>query len=177
MNKQTLLIAGIIFAAALLALGVLLVLPPPPSAKPLSETEKPEPATAASSLGSGSSLVGTAKTKTVEPLAAATPSSSAAAPASALPLTSKEAILVEIDDAIVTYAPEGVALIGPHVSSNDPDIRAAAIEGLKQLDEPEGAKLLRRLAQKATNLRDRSELIEAAQFIELPPIRFEPVQP
>jgi len=177
MNKQTLLIAGIIFAAALLALGVLLVLPPPPSAKPLSETEKPEPATAASSLGSGSSLVGTAKTKTVEPLAAATPSSSAAAPASAPPLTQKEAILVEIDDAIVTYSPEGVGIITPYLSNSDRELRSAAVEGLKQLGEPEGAKVLRRMARSVTDPRTRQEFLEAAEFIELPPVEVEWVQP
>ena len=177
MNKRNFLVAGIIFAAALLALGVLLVPQPPPSAKPLSETGKPEPATVASSLDSGSSLVGTTKTKSVEPIAAATPSSSAAAPSSAPPLTQKEAILVEIDDAIVTYGPEGVAIIGPHLSSSDSDIRAAAIEGLKQLGEADGAKLLRKMAGKAATPRDRMELLEAAEFIELPPLQVDWVQP
>ena len=178
MNKQTLFIAGIFVAAALLALALLFVQQPPlPGVKPLSETGKPMPAKAASAFGSGSSLVGTTKTRIVEPLAASTSPNSAIASASAPPLTAKEAILVEIDDAIATYAPEGVAVIGPHVSSSDSDIRAAAIEGLKQLGEADGAKLLRKMAGRAATPRDRMELLEAAEFIELPPLQVDWVQP
>ncbi len=91
--------------------------------------------------------------------------------------TPSEVILGRIDDAIVSYSPEGVGMIAPYLSSRDPEVRDAAIEGLMQLGEPSGAELLRKAARSAANTRERNQLLEAAAFIDLPPVQLEIVDP
>jgi hypothetical protein len=81
----------------------------------------------------------------------------------------KNQILLGIDDSISTYSEEGVDQITPLLASPDPEIREAAIEGMKQLSLPKAAAVLREVAAKGTTSpADRAAMLEAADFIDLP---------
>lgn len=178
MKRELLLPAAIV----LVALGVLVfvIAGPGPKTVDVASSDLPAPTEVAGSHHSfaegGNQPQGVAANNV-----SSSPQSPAVSSAQVAPNTStespKEVVLATIDDAIVMYSPAAVGMIAPHVSSKDPQIRDAAIEGLKQLGEPDGAKLLRRLAQSATDPRDRRELLDAAEFIELPPVQLEDIQP
>jgi hypothetical protein len=176
MNKKFLL--PVLLVAAALAVAVFVITGPSPvggdlAVEPDDEVASGEPNYSsldgdvsydAGSTGSAQQSAGTALPSS--------PLSSIATPANPT-----EVVLERIDDAIVMYEPEAVGIIAPYLSSRDPDIRDAAIEGLKQLGEPSGATLLRKAARAAKTSRERAELLEAAAFIELPPLEVEVVQP
>lgn len=82
-----------------------------------------------------------------------------------------------IENAVITYSPEAVNSIVPMLSSADPEIRDAAIEGLVQLGEKRGADALRRAARTAKTPQEKARMLKAADFIELPPVQLEWVQP
>jgi hypothetical protein len=176
MKKETLIPLVMILVALVIACFVLLGPGPQVSdASIASAPEESKPVTRDNAFGDSGVAGGVASLKVTN-----SPSQDSAAtlagPATAQTSSPAEIVLGKIDDAIVTYSPEGVGVIAPYLSSGDPEIRAAAIEGLKQLDEPEGAKVLRRAAGSSTNPRDKKELLEAAEFIELPPVQVEWVQ-
>lgn len=76
-----------------------------------------------------------------------------------------------IDDAVVTYSPEGLKVLGPLLADPDPAIRAATVEGIIQLGERRGAEVLRRAAQTTRNPKEQARMIQAAEFLELPEYR------
>ena len=76
-----------------------------------------------------------------------------------------------IFEAVSTYSPAGVIQIKPMLQSPDEQIRSSAIEGMRQIGLPEAAAALREAAQRGTTRQeDREEMLEAAEFIELPNI-------
>jgi hypothetical protein len=82
----------------------------------------------------------------------------------------KTTILLGIQDSIATYSDEGVDQIAPLLASPDPQIRDSAIDGMKQLATPKAAAVLREAAMKSTtSAADRAAMLEAAEFIDLPP--------
>lgn len=80
----------------------------------------------------------------------------------------KEQALGTIDAAMSTYSEEGLPILTPYLGHEDPDIRSATIEAMKQLAVPEAAKVLRRAAKSAKNDRERIDMLQAAEFLELP---------
>jgi hypothetical protein len=80
----------------------------------------------------------------------------------------REQVLNVIDDAMVTYDVSGLAVLGPMLDHPDPDIRLATIEGIVQLGEASGAKTLRDAARRATDAKERAQMLEAAKFLDLP---------
>lgn len=81
----------------------------------------------------------------------------------------RDTVLEMIDEATVTYDVEGLVTLGPLLRHADPEIREAAVEGIVQLSEPSGAKTLREAARRTSDPRERDRMIEAAEFLELPP--------
>jgi HEAT repeat protein len=88
----------------------------------------------------------------------------------------KAAVYAQIHEAMVTYSPEGVKALEPMLADAEPEIREAAINAIIQIGEKSGADALRRAARKTKLPRERMRMLEAADFIELPPIEFEPAQ-
>lgn len=82
--------------------------------------------------------------------------------------TPREQILEVIEDATTTYDVEGLTVLGPLLKNPDPEIREATIEGIIQLGETAGAKILREAARQAKDPREARRMIEAAAFLELP---------
>jgi hypothetical protein len=83
----------------------------------------------------------------------------------------REVVLEAIEDASTTYSPEGFVVLSPLLNHPDREIREAAIEGMVQLGESSGAQILRAAAKKARDPRDAEEMIEAAEFLEIPEYR------
>jgi hypothetical protein len=73
-----------------------------------------------------------------------------------------------IDAAVVTYSPEGVKAIRPYLLDSDPEIRAAARDGMVQLGEADAIPLLRDAASKLKETAEIASLQEAADLLALP---------
>ncbi|WP_346334543.1 hypothetical protein [Prosthecobacter sp. SYSU 5D2] len=80
-------------------------------------------------------------------------------------------IIATIDDAAVLYSPEGLPKIQPYLLHSDPEVRAAAIDGMVNLGEAGGAALLRAAANLAPSAEEAAAMREAAAFLDLPPGR------
>ena len=87
------------------------------------------------------------------------------------PSSEHDRVTESIFEAVSTYSPAGVTRIKPMLQSPDEQIRSSAIEGMRQIGLPEAATALREVAQRGdTRQEDREEMLEAAEFIELPNI-------
>ncbi len=90
---------------------------------------------------------------------------------------SRDGIMLKIQDAVATYSDEGVAVVEPLLFSPDIDIRESAIEAMKQIGTPGAAESLRTAANKSTTSPiEKKILLEAAEFIGLPPYDFKKKQ-
>lgn len=81
---------------------------------------------------------------------------------------SKEESVAAIHAAAITYDPAFLANIAPHLNSPDPDVRAAAAEGIVVLGDSAGSALLRQAAKTARSGEEAAELREKADYLELP---------
>jgi len=82
--------------------------------------------------------------------------------------TAKDQVLEIIENAMVTYSPEGLTVLGPLLKHSDPEIREASIEGIIQLGEKSGVKTLREAARQTKNPVEARRMLQAAEFLELP---------
>lgn len=73
-----------------------------------------------------------------------------------------------IDAAVVTYSPAGVKAIRPYLLDADPEVRAAARDGLVQLGEGDAVPLLRDAASKLVDPQEIASFREAADLLALP---------
>ncbi len=96
--------------------------------------------------------------------------SGAGSPVASDPEAAKEAILENIHDAATAYDASALPLIEPYLAHTDPEIRAAAVDGLVALGETGGAALLRDAARKLADPREAVTYLDAAEYLELPPI-------
>jgi len=80
----------------------------------------------------------------------------------------KAATLETINEAMTTYSAEGLPVLRPYLKNPDPEIRAAALEAIVQLGVPEGAQVLREAANSAKTTREQIEMLQGAEFLELP---------
>lgn len=76
--------------------------------------------------------------------------------------------LARIEAAVVTYEPASLPVIAPYLAHANPEVREAARHGLLQMGLAEGAPLLREAAGKMKDPREAIELLDAADFLELP---------
>lgn len=80
----------------------------------------------------------------------------------------RESARTTIDAAVVTYSPEGVKAIRPYLLDADPEIRAAARDGMVQLGESDAIPYLRDAASKLEDAQEIASLQEAAELLSLP---------
>jgi len=73
-----------------------------------------------------------------------------------------------INDAWAEYDPAQVPVLSRYLAHPDPEIRAAAREGLVQLGEPAGIPVLEAAARNATDPEESHALRKAAEFLALP---------
>ena len=90
----------------------------------------------------------------------------------AAPLLADEArarLFADIEAAYTTYDASVLPRLTPHLRHFDPEVRAYAREGIVQLGHADGAAALRAAARSASDPREAAALVEAAEFLELPP--------
>ena len=106
------------------------------------------------------------------PSAAAPRASSIGTPALAVQPTlenaSRQTIMETIQTASVSYDPVELPRIQPFLSSPDPEVRAAALNGIVVLGHAAGAPLLREAARRAATTQEAVELLTKADYLELP---------
>lgn len=127
-----------------------------------------------------------AKAVSEKPVATAKPTASTPTPTTASPVpapaqnppsipagdpAAQEKILSDIDDATVLYSPEGLPKIQPYLLHADPEVRAAALDGMINLGEAGAAPILRAASQLAPTPEEAAAMREAAAYLELPPGR------
>lgn len=83
------------------------------------------------------------------------------------PARQEEAVAV-IQEAVISYSPDGVAAIRPFLKDADPAIRQAARDGLVQLGEADAVPILRAAALRAEDPAEIASLREAADLLALP---------
>ena len=84
--------------------------------------------------------------------------------------TGAEQATRRIEAAVVTYDKDSLPVIVPYLTDPDPELRAAAREGLLQMGLAEAAPLLREAAGKLKDPREAILLLDAADFLELPSV-------
>ena len=82
----------------------------------------------------------------------------------------REAALEIIHDASVTYDPAELPVIQPYLLSPDPELRAAAVDAMVVLGDASASPLLREAAAKVSSTQEALKMIEAAAYVELPPL-------
>jgi hypothetical protein len=80
------------------------------------------------------------------------------------PATSQQEIL----EAMTLYSREGLPPLVAYLRHHDPEIVALAIEAIVQLGQPEGAEVLRSAARRTSDQMLMQEMLDAADFLELP---------
>lgn len=138
----------------------------------------PSAGLASSSPGGGVSVTGDA-----QPFAPVQPSSGSvagriegevvAAPAveAAVPLTpaAKAAALETMHEAMVSYDPAKLPGIVAYLNHPDEELREAALDNILQMGEAAAAPLLRKASEKARSPKEALAMLDAADFLELPP--------
>lgn len=79
-----------------------------------------------------------------------------------------ERVAAEIQQAVLTYQPAGVAVIRPYLLDPDPTVRREARDGLVQLGEADAVSWLRDAASKLEDPAEIESLREAADLLSLP---------
>lgn len=80
----------------------------------------------------------------------------------------REEVRQAIDEAVMTYSPEGVKAIRPYLDDADPEIRGMARDGMVQLGEQDAIPLLREAALHRKDQSEIASLHEAADLLALP---------
>lgn len=76
----------------------------------------------------------------------------------------------ELDDLAMTDNPESLKKILTALTNSDPDIREAAREAAVQFGDVSAAPKLRAAADATKDVDEKKELLDAADFLELPPL-------
>jgi hypothetical protein len=77
-------------------------------------------------------------------------------------------ILESIHEASISYDARELPKIQPHLIHPDPEVRAAALDGVLTLGDAAGAPLLRQAASTLKDPREAVKYLEAADYLELP---------
>lgn len=174
--KPTLLAVALLFTAALFWFAF-------SSAGPDTEVRRNAAASEAGSQSAGTApgfqqpaTPGTAPE--VQPLAAQGAADTRAPVQGALPPPAadapKEAVLEFIHGTAITYDARELPKLRPYLTHPDPEMREAALQGMITLGDVSAVPLLRAAAKEATDPKEMSALLEAAQYLELPPASMVP---
>lgn len=82
----------------------------------------------------------------------------------------KAAIITKIQTAATTYNAANLPIIQPYLVDPDPEIRKEALNGMLVLGESAAGPMLRDAAKQMTSDLEAKALLDAAKFIELPPV-------
>jgi hypothetical protein len=79
-----------------------------------------------------------------------------------------ERVLAVIEEASISYDPKELPRIQPFLLHPDPEVRAAALNGILVLGDAAGAPLLRAAAKQTAVPQEAVKLLETADYLELP---------
>ncbi len=88
----------------------------------------------------------------------------------------KKAVLESLNDAATTYDAAQLPFINKFLYDGDPEIRKAARDAMLVLGDASAGKMLREAGETATNEQERSELMKAADYAELPTVNLKQMQ-
>ena len=80
-------------------------------------------------------------------------------------------ILEAINDFATTYDPKELVKIEPYLLHADPQVRNAAIDGMIRLGDASASVMLRSASAKAPTTADAIAMLQAAEYLQLPPVR------
>lgn len=123
--------------------------------RPLARATAPGPAAASASPAETNQIAEAASSDTPPP--------------GSLEPEARAKVIEQIEAAYVSYRPEALPQIAPFLSHADPEVRAFAREAVVQVGHAEGVPLLRGAAKKARDPREAAALLDAAEYLELPP--------
>ncbi len=86
----------------------------------------------------------------------------------AAPAQSVPQILEAIQEASISYDAKELPKIQPYLIHPDPEVRAAALEGVLVLGDAAGSPLLRQAASTLKDPREAVKYLDAAEYLELP---------
>ena len=81
---------------------------------------------------------------------------------------SREVLLEAINDVAITYDPVELPKIKPYLLHSDPEVRKAALDGMVVLGDAAAAPLLRDAARQVASSKEAIEMMQAAEYLELP---------
>lgn len=81
----------------------------------------------------------------------------------------RDRLIEEITAAYTTYEPEALPKLAPFLRHSDPEIRSYARDAIVQVGHADGVKLLRDAAKTARDPREAVALLEAAEYLDIPP--------
>jgi hypothetical protein len=174
MSKSILVALGSI--CILVLVGIIAMIATSPAPPPPAPEHEPPAVSAEKSSAASSVMEAVAyeaePARSVAPAPAAAPEQPGATSVysqSVSSQTERERVTDVIFEAITKDPPAGVATIKPMLLSPDDEVRATAIEGMRQLKSPEAAAALREAAMRSsTPQSDREEMLDAIEFIEQP---------
>ena len=83
----------------------------------------------------------------------------------------KDIIISRVREAATTYDPNFLVQIAPYLSSPDAQIRSEAVHSVVTLGDAAGAPLLRAQALRESDEQRKKDLLELADWLELPPAK------
>lgn len=89
----------------------------------------------------------------------------------ATPAPVRAAALEAMHTAMVSYDPTKLPVITAYLNHPDEELRQAALENLLQMGEAAAAPLLRAASEKARSPQEALAMLDAADFLELPPAK------
>ncbi|HAL70857.1 MAG TPA: hypothetical protein DCP71_03700 [Verrucomicrobiales bacterium] len=162
MNRSSpLWLAGVVLAAAICGGFFFMAGGPDKSASQIAQTTPVKTPTVTSQPSAGDALSSGAVAEV--PLSQA--------PATVAPVKTPDAkpqILETIQDAAVSYDAKELPKIQPFLLHPDPEVRAAALQGMIDLGDAAAAPLLRAASQLALSPEEALALKQAADYVELP---------
>lgn len=87
----------------------------------------------------------------------------------------REASIEEMQDASTSYDPKELPIIQPYLESADPLLREAAVDAMIVLGDASAGPMLRAAAQKMDSKEESKKMMEAADYVELPPASFKQI--
>lgn len=80
----------------------------------------------------------------------------------------REVLLEAINDVAITYDPAELPKIKPYLLHPDAEVRKAALDGMVVLGDAAASPLLRDAARQVTSTKEAIEMMQAAEYLELP---------
>ncbi len=86
-----------------------------------------------------------------------------------------EEVLTDIENAAISYDAEELPILESYLYDPDPEIRAAALDGMLMLGDGKASPLLRTAAENAYTPYEAVAMLEAADFLDLPEMKVLPI--